>query len=55
MIKMIKELQNISNRLYEKYGLTDEVLDLQILINKYCNGYDVLSDEDLILNGEYVQ
>lgn len=52
---MIKELQNISNRLYEKYGLTDEVLDLQILINEYCNKKDVLSEEDLILNGEYVQ
>lgn len=52
---MIKDLQNISNRLYEKYGLTDEILDLQILINKYCNEKDTLSEEDLILNGEYVQ
>lgn len=51
---MIKDLQNISNRLYEKYGLTDEVLDLQIWINQYCNGKDI-TDEDLILNDEYVQ
>ena len=41
--------------LYEKYGLTDEVLDLQILINEFCNGNNVLSNEDLILNDEYVQ
>lgn len=54
-MKMIKELQNISSRLYEKYGLTDEVLDLQILINEFCNGNNVLSNEDLILNDEYVQ
>ena len=52
---MIKELQIISKNLYEKYGLTDEVLDLQIWINQYCNEYNVISDEDLILNDEYVQ
>ena len=54
-MKMIKELQIISNNLYEKYGLTDEVLDLQIWINQYCNKQNVISDEDLILNDEYVQ
>lgn len=52
---MIKELQNISNRFYEKYGLTDEVLELQIWINQYSNAKDEISDEDLILNDEYVQ
>lgn len=52
---MIKELQIISNNLYEKYGLTDEVLDLQIWINQYCNEKNEISDEDLILNDEYVQ
>ena len=51
---MIKDLQNISNRLYEKYGLIDEVLDLQIWINQYCNEKNI-TDEDLILNDEYVQ
>lgn len=51
---MIKDLQNISNRLYEKYGLTNEVLDLQIWINQYCNEKNII-DEDLILNDEYVQ
>lgn len=52
---MIKDLQNISNRLYEKYGLIDEVLDLQIWINQYCNEKNLISNEDLILNDEYVQ
>ena len=52
---MIKELQIISNNLYEKYGLTDEVLDLQIWINQYCNENNEISDEDMILNDEYVQ
>ena len=51
---MLKDLQNISNRLYEKYGLTNEVLDLQIWINQYCNEKNII-DEDLILNDEYVQ
>lgn len=51
---MIEKLQEISESLYEKYGLTDEVLELQILINEYRNGMDI-TDENLILNDEYVQ
>lgn len=51
---MIDRLQKISENLYEKYGLTDEVLELQILINEYRNGMDI-TDENLILNDEYVQ
>lgn len=51
---MIDRLQKISESLYEKYGLTDEVLELQILINEYRNGMDI-TDENLILNDEYVQ
>lgn len=30
---ILTELQNQSNKLYEEYGLTDEILELQIAIN----------------------
>lgn len=49
----ITELQDINNKLYEDYGLTDTILDFQCYINGLRNRYDIpdeaeLGDEDFV-------
>lgn len=54
MEKHLDKLQKEIDELYEKDGLTDEVLDKQIYINKLRNAHDI-SDKSNCINGEYVQ
>ena len=54
MEKHLDKLQKEIDELYEKEGLTDEVLDKQIYINKLRNAHNI-SDKSNSMNGEYVQ
>ena len=56
-IKMEEHLakkQKEVDELYEKHGLTDEVLDKQIAINKLRHAHDI-SDKSNRINKKYVQ
>lgn len=44
--------QEINNKLYEENGLTDEVLDNQIKINKKRNALDILDETELTESNE---
>lgn len=50
LAKKQKEL----DELYEKEGLTDEVLDKQIAINKLRHEYDIVDENELVFE-DYVQ
>lgn len=50
----IKNLQSICDDLHEEFGLTDEVLSLQVSINKLRHEHDI-SDESNALYENYVQ
>lgn len=50
----LKREQEKLNKEYEKNGLTDEVLEKQIEINKKRNELDI-PDETEFVNGEFVQ
>lgn len=39
-----KILQEQNNKLYENFGSTDEVVDLQIAINKLRNKYNIVDE-----------
>lgn len=44
---ILTELQNQSNKLYNEYGLTDEILELQIAINGLRNKFDMPDETQL--------
>lgn len=52
--KAIHELQTMNNTFYEKEGFNDETLELQIIINKLRNKYDIPDPDETLDNG-YVQ
>ena len=54
MEEHLKKKQKEVDELYEKHGLTDEVLDKQIAINKLRHAHDI-SDKSNRVNGIYVQ
>lgn len=39
-----KMLQEQNNKLYESFGATDEIIDLQIAINKLRNKYNITDE-----------
>lgn len=45
MNEIISELQSINNKLFDKYGLDDEILKIQMLINEYVFSKDIHGDE----------
>ena len=49
-----KNKQRAINKEYEKNGLTDEVLDAQIELNKLRNEHDI-ADEKQYVHKKYVQ
>lgn len=54
----IEGLQEIINNAYSNQGLTDEVLQLQVEVNKLRHEYDIHDPTEVINkddNGEYVQ
>lgn len=44
----LEKIQEICNEYYEKYGFTDEILDLQIWINTVRNKYDLTDPREII-------
>lgn len=56
--KAVNALQRTCNKLYDKYGMSDEILSFQVAINKVRNYKDV-TDESEIINhapdGDFVQ
>ena len=50
----LKQLQDICTELYNEYGLTDEVLDLQTVINRLRHKHNI-TDESNCVHENYVQ
>lgn len=50
----LDNLQQECNKLYEEYGLIDEVMDLQLVINSLRNKFDLV-DESKQVYDEFVQ
>lgn len=50
----LKNKQRAINKQYEKEGLTDEVLDAQVELNKLRTKHDI-ADSSKKINGKYVQ
>ena len=50
----LKNKQKHVNKLYERDGLTDEVLNLQVQINQERNDYNI-TDEDEKIYKDFVQ
>ncbi len=53
-IIQIKNKQKAINKQFEKDGLTDEVLEAQIELNKERNTYDIPDENELVYE-QYVQ
>ena len=49
--KRLKQLQEDINKEYEKFGLTDEVLENQVKMNEIRNEWD-LTDETQVMNDD---
>lgn len=43
--ELISNLQIISDKIYLKGNMTDELLELQMLINKYISLYDIVGED----------
>ena len=54
MEEKLAEMQKEVDQLYEKHGLTDEVLDKQIKINKLRHEQNI-SDKTNVIHQNYVQ
>ena len=54
MEEKLAKMQKEVDKLYEKHGLTDEVLDKQIKINKLRHEHDI-SDASNRIQNNYVQ
>lgn len=50
----LDNLQQECNKLYEGYGLIDEVMDLQLLINSLRNKFDLVDESEQVYD-EFVQ
>lgn len=53
--RLLDWCQGRVNRLYEKDGLTDQVLEFQVLINKIRNKKDSTEKESIITDDGFVQ
>ena len=50
----LDNLQQECNELYEEYGLIEEVMDLQLLINSLRNKFDLVDESEQVYD-EFVQ
>lgn len=50
----LNNLQSEANKLYIEYGVTDNIISLQVAINRLRHEFD-LCDETECVNGEFVQ
>lgn len=54
LMKKLDDKQKVVNELYEKEGLTDEVLELQLAINK-TRAEENISDSEEMIYKNFVQ
>ena len=50
----LDNLQQECNELYEEYGLIEEVMDLQLVINSLRNKFDLVDSQEIVY-GNFVQ
>lgn len=50
----LDNLQQECNKLYEEYGLIEEVMDLQLVINSLRNKFDLVDSQEIVC-GKFVQ
>lgn len=50
--ELLDNLQKINNKLFDKHGLNDEVLALQLFINQTRNELDIVDENDIILTDD---
>ena len=50
----LDNLQQECTKLYEEYGLIDEVMDLQLVINSLRNKFDLVDESEKVYD-EFVQ
>lgn len=50
----LDNLQQECSKLYEEYGLIDEVMDLQLVINSLRNKFDLVDESEQVYD-EFVQ
>ena len=44
----LDNLQQECNELYEEYGLIEEVMDLQLVINSLRNKFDLVDSQEIV-------
>lgn len=44
----LDNLQQEYNKLYEEYGLIEEVMDLQLVINSLRNKFDLVDSQEIV-------
>lgn len=52
---IINNLQKECDNLYNEYGLIDEVLDLQIIINTICSKNNITNSNEIQLYENFIQ
>jgi len=50
--KTLNDLQNSCNALYEKYGATENVIQLQVAINSLRNEFDIPDETEMTDSNE---
>ena len=46
--EFVETLQTICNKLYDEYGIDENILDLQVYINEYRHKYDITDPREII-------
>lgn len=54
-LNIINNLQKECDNLYNEYGLIDEVLDLQIIINTICSKNNITNSNEIQLYENFIQ
>ena len=55
LLNIINNLQKECDNLYNEYGLIDEVLDLQIIINTICSKNNITNSNEIQLYKDFIQ
>lgn len=55
LLNIINNLQKECENLYNEYGLIDEVLDLQIIINTICSKNNITNSNEIQLYEDFIQ
>lgn len=50
--ELLDNLQKINNKLFDKHGLNDDVLALQLFINESRHELDIVDENDIILTDD---